>query len=324
MQHVEMAAPSGHDVRTLVVAIAITLVGAWSGLRLIRGRRRMGLYLRKFGYAATTRTVSQALRASTGRSMRLVTLDDSMVAPIGAGAGRRRLAGISWLVASIASLLLLYYIFGGGYDADTLRTKQDALDNATNETQVIFAPVGAAFISGLILIVVVILICILAVIMMVGLNSHRAVRRAERDASQALQHEKQVAGVAQRLGRVSRRILAPRLMVVTVPTAFWQQAIRGLAGACDVIIIDVSQPTDALLWEVNNIKPMFNGRWVMVGAQEHVAALADPVTARSGTPLGLLARLIDGERVIAYGPTDADRAVFTRALRYEIAHLPLR
>ena len=38
-------------------------------------------------------------------------------------------------------------------------------------------------------------------------------------------------------------------------------------------------------------------------------------TPLAGTPHGLLARLLDGEEIIAYGPHEADQRRFARALR---------
>jgi hypothetical protein len=109
--------------------------------------------------------------------------------------------------------------------------------------------------------------------------------------------------------------MAARLVVVAVPTAFWQRAVHGLAAVCDVVIIDVSRPTENLLWEMRNIKPLFHGRWVLVGARDHVAPLADAQTAAGHDPVGLLARMLDGERVLVYGPDPADRRRFARSLR---------
>jgi len=83
-----------------LMAGAFALLAMWLGVLLIRGRRRLGLYLRKFGFADTTRTVSNALKSAVGRSVRLVTLDDSQVVPVGVGAGRRHDANVRVVAAA--------------------------------------------------------------------------------------------------------------------------------------------------------------------------------------------------------------------------------
>src|SRR5262249_55185226 len=100
--HAPAAEVHRRDVLTLRLTVIGIVLALWAGLRMIRGRRRLGLYLRKFGFADTTRTVSHALSSAVGRSLRLVTLDDSQVSPLGAGRGRRRLGLVVTVVAIVA------------------------------------------------------------------------------------------------------------------------------------------------------------------------------------------------------------------------------
>jgi hypothetical protein len=308
--------PTGSDVQQIVITAIVAVVGIWAGLRLIRGRRRLGLYLRKFGFADTTRTVSHALTSSVGRSVRLVTLDDSMVAALGAGRGRRRVAGVVLLIATAVVIGVAYYLVGGAFHNDT--------DNLVSSLQEqagpgVGAQIGAAVGAGVILVVILLIVGGLGtfalLLALIGAGSYRAARRAERRAVQAFTSSASVDTEARALGRAARRIFAPRLVVVAVPTAFWQRAVHALAAVSEVVIIDVSRPTDNLIWELQNIKPLFQGRWVLVGARPSVAGLARPGTAGAGTAEGLLARLLDGEQILAYGPDPADQARFARSLR---------
>ena len=70
------------------------------GVVLIRGRRHLALFLRKFGFTQATETLSLAIGSGLGRRWRLVTLDDDDVAPMGVS-GRSR-----WTVR-LARLLLV-------------------------------------------------------------------------------------------------------------------------------------------------------------------------------------------------------------------------
>ena len=99
------------------VSITITIVGLKVGLRLLRGQRRLVLFLRRFGYGDATKAATFAAAKTIGRSWRLVTLDDASVAPLGVPTGTRRLVvggGLSgraswslrcsWLMSACSSL----------------------------------------------------------------------------------------------------------------------------------------------------------------------------------------------------------------------------
>lgn len=289
-------------------AIVACLGLCWLGLRLVRGRRRMGLYLRKFGFAGTTETVSHAVSRAVGRSLRLVTLDDSMVAPIGAGRGRRWSVVVVTLLGSAGVAAVLYFFFGGTFQ-HLLSPVTDGAPESISDS------VGRAL-GALVLAVLLLLAGIVAAIVgLFGGAASLAARRAERGATQTFTSEAEVDRAAGRLSRASRRIFAARLVVVAVPTPFWQRAVYGLAAVAEVVVIDVSFPTENLVWEVRNIKPLFQGRWVLVGARDRVGPLARPDVFASQTPAGTLSRMLDREQILAYGPTTADRRRFARSLR---------
>jgi uncharacterized membrane protein YkgB len=321
----ELTGLSGRDLRDLALFVGGAALSLWLGLRLIRGRRRLGLYLRKFGFADTTRTVSHALASALGRSLRLVTLDDSMVAAMGAGRGRRRLAGLAWLTAAAAVVWLLSYAYGGAFDRDSQQILDDAMDQAGDDLgAAIGAVFAAALVATLLLIAVLVLVNLAIGVALLGGGSYLAARRVERSASRTLTSEAAVDSTVHRLAAAGRRIFAARLNVIAVPTSFWQRAVHALAAVSDVAIIDVSKATDNLIWEIQNVKPILGERWVLVGARDQVAMLARPETLAAGTPHGLLARLLDGEEIIAYGPARPDQRRFARALRRRLEQMPRR
>jgi hypothetical protein len=321
---------SGGDLVGVGALAAGAVLLMWLGVMLIRGRRRLGLYLRKFGFADTTRTVSHALKSAVGRSMRLVTLDDSQVAPVGVGAARRIMALLGFAAVVLAAWLL-YYLLGGGFSTDSTNIINDAAEQASDAAgggvteqfgAVVAGSIAGGIIAGVFLFLLLAVLVIAGLVMIFAYRAHRSARRAQREASQALAQRQQVDAVARRLDAVARKVFSPRLMVVTVPGSFWREAIRGFAAVSKVAVIDVSHPTDPLLWEVATLKPLFAGRLVFVGARDLVGALARPPHEIAGTPHGALAELLDGEEIVAYGPTEADRRRFTTALRRRIANLP--
>jgi hypothetical protein len=316
--HSGSAVDKPSDALYFAALVLIVVLVLWVGLRLIRGRRRLGLYLRKFGFADTTRTVSHALGSAVGRSFRLVTLDDSQVAPLGAGRGRRRLGLLVGLLALGAIGWAGYYLSNGsvGRAADeAANSVPKATDLKDAFGSVLSAGIASAIAAAIVIIVFVTLATIGLVVGALGGSVFFAARRAERAASQTLTDERGVDAAARKLARASRRTLAARLVVVAVPTAFWQRAVHGLAAVSDVVIIDVSRPTENLLWEIRNIKPLFHGRWVLVGARDLVSPLAAPHTAAGHDPTGMLARMLDGERILVYTADPAGRRRFARSLR---------
>src|SRR4051794_25371493 len=92
----------GGGVALLVGCVVVSLVGGWAGLRLLRGRRRLGLFLRRFGYGEATRTISTVVAGGLGRSWRMVTLDDSSVAPMGSARRHRFASVVVTIVAVLA------------------------------------------------------------------------------------------------------------------------------------------------------------------------------------------------------------------------------
>src|SRR5215813_5863108 len=63
-------------------AVTTAVLGLVLGVRLVRGRRRLVLFLRRFGHSAATHAATVAA-ASIGGRWRLVTLDDAQIVPIG-------------------------------------------------------------------------------------------------------------------------------------------------------------------------------------------------------------------------------------------------
>jgi hypothetical protein len=311
-------------IEVLAGSVAVMVVGFWLGLLLIRGRRRVGLFLRKFGLQDSTRTVTFALVRSIGRSLRLVTLDDEMVAPLGVGRSRRRVAWWTWLLGLLVVGGGLYWFFGGGFDSAANDVTDSAFANVGGDTpgQAIGSIIGAAVAAMILLIclmlAVIIPFTIAVVVMALGGGSYLAARQAERAAVRRVTGEREIEPTVRSVAKRSRRIFGARLVVLSVVDRYWQQAVHALAGVSDVIIIDVSQPTENLVWEVTRIHHDHPGRWVLVGAQSHLTALTDPRRHQPGSAPDQLARLLDGEQVIAYGSTPPELRRFTRALRGQL------
>src|SRR5437868_2044349 len=80
--------PSGFDrdgfigySELAIIMLVCLILGRW----LLRGRRRLVLFLRRFGFVGATEVLTFALANAIGSSWRLITLDDRQVSAVGVG-----------------------------------------------------------------------------------------------------------------------------------------------------------------------------------------------------------------------------------------------
>ena len=129
--------------------------------------------------------------------------------------------------------------------------------------------------------------------------------------------------MANALAAESRKIFAPRLVVLRVASEVWQQTVMRLASAGSLTIIDVSEPTENLLWEIQALTERFGPRCVFVGQSDRVAGLtgsSETVPPRGPINERLL-RLLDGREVLAYMTNRRGMRRFARALRARLLEL---
>lgn len=305
-----------------IVAIVI-------GRASVRDRRRLVLFLRKFGYSEATTATTYAAERAMGRRWRLVTLDDdSATAPIGVSPGLRRrsnvfgLLGVFLIVGSIG--FVTYWVATGGPDR-----KFDSLSNGLIEQfeeenpdpsfgesmgNAIFAPLLAAFALAVLIIVGVIALVTLWTACIDLWITRIAVRRAERSKSWRMETDGVVEPIADAIGRRAGKVHAPRMFVVRAADRVWQRAVRALANHADAVIIDISHPTENLLWEIRELHQRHDVNWVFVCAAG--APVVTPSTA-DGRMKTLLS-LIGDEQVIVYAPGQPQDRRFARSLRNQL------
>jgi hypothetical protein len=301
--------PSGFDrdgfiiYGAWIIAMLVCLIlGRW----LLRGRRRLVLFLRRFGFVGATEVLTFALANAIGSSWRLITLDDSAVSPVGAS-GR-----IRWITLSAIALSILIptgVILWGLLFGFNLIKPIDAGDGLIGGLLTLF--------SVLILVVVVVVIATFMALafLLLGLfslGSYLAVRRAETSKRIAIPSAEQIEAVSRSVARRVRSVISPKLVVVSVADTVWQETVRRLAAFSAAIVIDVSEPTSNLLWEVSTLKPELRLHWILVAEKERLNSW----TAATGSDLNQkLLALLDGDTVLAYSLERADRKRFARSLR---------
>jgi len=147
-----------------------------------------------------------------------------------------------------------------------------------------------------------------------------AVREAERSKTVTATSAAEVQQAALAIVRRSRQVSGPRLVVLRVASNVWQRAVRELASVCSLTLIDISEPSENVLWEFEELLTRYDGKYVLIGHHARAVALA---TSDPGlTPVERrLAALLAGREVLAYTTDRRGLKRFARALRAKLIEL---
>ena len=341
------------------VSITITVVGLRVGLRLLRGNRKLVLFLRRFGYGDATKVVTFAAAKTIGRSWRLVTLDDASVAPLGVPTGTRRLVVAGGLVrqgvmvtpmyvayigmftlAAPCVILLLAFLQAEMLDLDLGdsfepygRVLNSVMEGHIPSDAIGWNLVGAFAVAATLTMfnvwaLIASFAALLAAIVLSGPFSlldfaSDAVQAADKLTTRRVEHATEIDSAARAIAAESRKIFAPRLVVLRVASEVWRQTVMRLSSAGSLTIIDVSEPTENLLWEIQELTERSGPRCVFVGQSDRVARLtasSDDVPPPRPIDERLL-RLLDGREVLAYITNRRGMRRFARALRARLLEL---
>ncbi len=148
-------------------------------------------------------------------------------------------------------------------------------------------------------------------------SSADSVREAERSKSLAVSSVREIQQAARDIARRSRKVFGPRLVVLRVASPVWQEAVTELASVSSLPLIDISEPTENVLWELETLTTRFGDRCVVIGNHEQVAALDGLLPDAPGATAveRRLARLLDGREVLVYTTDRHGLKRFARALR---------
>ena len=292
------------------------------GLRLLRGRRQSALFLRRFGFTDATRVLSGAVARGLGRRWRLITLDDLQVMPVGVrGRGRGLVRVGPWLLVAAVAVLLVWVLppwFESQFDQAVSGAVDGVAEEAGDPLSAIVGVAVAALVVGMVVGTVLLLVALAPVALagafaLFGFGARRALRQAEGRRAAHVEEAVQVEPVVQRVERATNRIFSPRLTVVRCAHDVWQAVVRRFAQLTDVTLIDVSEVSTGLLWELTELGPTLAGSWVLVGRRDRLEALlSDP-----SPDAARLRTLLDGQSVLAYRPEATGR--FEDALRRRLA-----
>ena len=312
-------------VFTLLAATIIAVGCLWLGMKIVRGRRRMVLFLRRFGYGDATKALSFAVTTAMGQRWRLVTLDDDQIAPIHGSEGKGRLASIWRWIALALVICGLFWLFGGGFThyLDNISHEYMATHRGGGFKQIIGQIIGAfvvlLFVGALVAGFVLMIVAFFGTTALFSWSAYRSYKKAELGKSLHIDSADKIESVVRSVLRRSRKILAPRLVVVRVAHKIWRDVVSQLASASAIVLIDVSESGEGLLWEIKTLKASYAQKCILVGqydALTRIAAISSTANANGENPEQRLAELLDGYDVLGYtGEQPQQRKQFASLLR---------
>lgn len=323
-------------VVAFLAALAVLVIAApMLGFRLVRGSRRLVLFLRRFGYTDATQALTFAALTTIGGSWRLVTLDDAAVAPVGVSHGLEKLLaagdlGSLWAgrmhkaIGFVAMQALRIALVGMaavvGYTYLHHRSQLAMLGDAVGRHHARHADAAAGTFRDFAIVAIVAALAFLALgllgmavlpLLQPWLVFSRALRRAQQATVTQITTMDAGERAARDVRRQARKVFSPRLMVLHVDSDVWRHAVRSVANVASVVLIDVSVLTENLLWEISEVARDPSTACVLVGHAEGLRELEvidTPLERR-------LVELLDGRTILGYETTEPGMERFARALR---------
>jgi len=332
----------------------LAFVGLRCGRRLVRGHRSIVLFLRRFGYQGSMQVVTFAVANTIGSSWRLVTLDDHAIAPVGVesstrlvfsagehiariagAAGQGVLAGFQWVMGLLWGVVALQALVvaphwdrllhdGTAYTYakifSTIMERRIPSAYFAPTLPGVFAILGtaAAFLFGGLIVVFVALLAFFPLFgfFMMARSSAEALRKAEEQKKETILNSQHVTETVTRISQRGRQTFAPRLVVVRVATPAWQQTVSAFVSVSAASIIDVSEPTENLLWELAEIEQRSPGRFILIGEHELLMRWTNGRDSSTGEPplAARMATLLEGRDVLAYTTDRKGMRRFAHAL----------
>jgi hypothetical protein len=223
---------------TVALCLAfLSPVGLPLGWTLAAGRKRLVLFLRRFGNEQLNDAVRDLVQTTLRRHYRLVTLDDSNFAPLGP-----RWRGLFFsLIIPISVCVLIFLPL-----SELIRLVEGEVRGETG--------MAGFLVAVLWLLLLFAAISIVAAVILIGLalRSHFTARRAIRDSTSLRRVLRRLRDLKSMLRGPS--IAAPMAMVVTSTDSEWQRVVSAFAEVCDVALVDISFPTPSLCWEVEELR----------------------------------------------------------------------
>lgn len=216
------------------------------------------LFLRRFGKSEINRALGRVVKRKNEPPLRLIALDDDNLAPAG---GNRRpfLAGVAGAALFITPIALMTNFVTNNFDS-LFGVAEARL-------------YGASMLSALSVVGQVVLVCSVPTVALFGWSLARSRAKRTKKVGSPAELESVVQSESQ--GRTkwprSNRLRNPSTTVVTTIHELWQETVIRLIEIADYVVLDVSDPTEHIEWELNQLRSGLKGKAI--------------VTGKNGTPL---------------------------------------
>jgi hypothetical protein len=320
--------------------VAVTAIGLIVGLKLLRGNRNVILFLRRFGYRPATHAVTEAT-LRVGDFWRVVTLDDDKIESLGAGDDveqfvetvsklKQRYKRVAPVVAKVwrvtmqtavtGLVIALAFLITPGPDWTARLDRLQALVDLDQGADGVAA--GAARVAAAVIVAGLTLLALWLALLLAGWvlsfparllygGVSRGVTAAAGADELHVAEMFDIAAAQQTIEAQRNKVFGARLCVLSVNSAVWQQTVTGIADICAVPLIDISEPTENVMWEIEELVGRFGDRCVFIGDYERLQLLlsrdGDDLTRRLGP-------LLDGREILGYAVDVRGTKRFVRAL----------
>ena len=338
----------------------LAVLGLQYGLRLLRRPRGVLLFLRRFGHDGASRVVTFAVEETLGSRWRVVTLDDAEIVPLGVSRGASRLTRLHgllwpalsalgrrvgmqlfpytvlamWAVLAIQALLVRddWRAFLEDGRADQYMDAFAALIELRLPFYAVaptlpglFAALGivaalAFLVLGATFVALLLAFPFAAVIFFIA-EATGAVRAAENARTAVVRSSEDITSLTVGIEASRRRVFAPRLLVLRVAHDIWQPTVARLAEGATAVLLDVSEPTENVLWELRTLRTRPHVPLVVVAQLDAARSFLPAGSPPAGSQVARVAALLDGRDVLAYTTSGGGLRRFARALHRKLLSL---
>ena len=101
--------------------------------------------------------------------------------------------------------------------------------------------------------------------------------RARKQTRHALHEPDELVSTVQRVRRNAQNTIAPGLVVVATVDALWRDAVTQFAALSTVVVMDISEPSESIVWEVQMLAGQRTPT-VLIGERSQVETAKYPTT----------------------------------------------
>lgn len=289
----------------LGIAGALILPAAWI---LTAPKKATALFLRRFRLEAVSTSMSHAVEHGIGRHIRIVTLDDRSFQSLEAPAVVRKFS--RWTAPTILTVFALVVI-AGLVLGTWLFLRYSFSMNGLGVIGMLIVPMTIMLTAPLIVPVCLYLATQFGILLALRGRVRRRARILVVNRGHLESFENRVRTLSNRWRGAT--ILEPQATVVEVSDGLWKEAVRVGLKKSDYLLVDVSQATENLLWELEGVLRE-NSHRVLFTAEENLFAnwtgspTASPTEVRADA-------LLSGREVLGYaGSRRLDRKRYRRSL----------